>query len=107
MPKIGERDQRVTLKSPSVENQSGNPVTVYTAVETVWARVIAPRGNEALEAGRINARRSIRLRIPWRDDVTTKWVVTWQGQDYNIVDRDGTERRMGNLWLTATASEVS
>ena len=107
MPKTGELDQRVTLKSPNApQNQSGKIVTTFTDVATVWAKVITQRGNEALEAARVNSHRAIRVRIRYRADVTTKWVLRWMGQDYNVTDLDASERRSGNLWLTATSGEV-
>ncbi len=107
MPRTGELDQRVTLKQPAKANQSGQNVTTYADVDTVWAKVVTQRGNEAFEAARLNSRRTIRVRIRYRADVTTKWLIVWQGQSYNITDRDTSERREGNLWLTAQASEAS
>lgn len=107
MPQTGKLDQRVTLQSLAETNNSGQLQQVYSDVATVWAEVIARKADEAFEAARTNARRTIRVRIRYRADVTTKWRLVWQGQAYNIIDPDRSARRDGSLWLTCEAVGTS
>lgn len=77
----GKLDQRVTLKTPTTTNNGGQVQDAYADIATVWAEVIEQRGSEAFEAARVDAQRMIRVRIRYRDDVDTKSVISWQGQD--------------------------
>lgn len=97
----GKLDQRIGLKSPSEANDSGSLKITYADAGTVWGHVISQKGSEAFESARTNARRMIRVCLRYRDDVTDKWAITWQGQSYNVVDVDRSGRRDGELWLTA------
>lgn len=101
--RLGKLDQRVILQSLSETNDEGELVKAYTTVDTVFAEVISQRGSEAFEAARTNARDNIRVRMHYRTDVTVKWRLVWESQNYNIVNVDRSNRRQGELWVTAQA----
>ena len=97
----GKLDQQIGLKSLT-ETVSGGAITPsYTLAATVFGYVITQRGDEAFESARVNAKETIRVQIRYRADVTVKWRVSWQGQDYNIKAIDRSARRDGYLWITA------
>ena len=98
---IGKLNQRVILRACTETNAGGQLVKNYTDVARVWAEVISLRGTKALEAARINARETIRLRLRYRPDVDSDWQVEWEGQNYNVLYTDRSERRAGWLWVQA------
>lgn len=98
---IGKLDQRIELQRMTESNVSGELVRVYTPVETVWGHVLSQRGGESFEAARVNARETIRIQLRYRADVDQTWRLSWAGQLYNVVYVDRTQRRDGELWLTA------
>lgn len=102
----GKLDQLVYLEYQQETNNSGSLVTTWVDASgdsppsPVWARVLSQKGNEAFESARQSSRQLIRVQLRWRDDVQSTWRVTWEGQSYNIIDMDRTQRRQGWLWLT-------
>ena len=99
----GRLDQRITLQQRQETTVSGRLNSGYMTVATVWGHVLSQRGNEALEAARVNARDNIRVCLRFRADVDATWRIEWNGQPYNIVNVDRSNRRLGWLWLTAQA----
>lgn len=99
----GKLDQRVTLYSRTVENESGEVVESYTLVATVWASVKPKsfKNAEIFEGAQAEAKESILILVRWRDDVTTEWRMVWRDQTYNITQVDRSQRRKGELYLTA------
>lgn len=104
---IGKLDQRIVLQSLAETNTNGQLVRVWTTVATVWGFVMESKGAEAFQAARINASDMIRVKLRYRDDVTVKWRLQWQGQNYGITHIDRTEQRGGYLWLMAKISGAS
>lgn len=101
---IGNLDQRIILQSLTETAGDGGQLTqAWTTISTVWGHVISVRGQEALEAARLNAKETIRIKIRYRDDITTAWRVQWQSQNYSVQAIDRSERRTGFLWVTAQA----
>lgn len=97
--RTGDLDQRIRLLAPDNINNNGSLTVAYVEVAEVWGAVSAPRGNEAFEAGRTNARETIRLKLRWRNDVKSDWAIEWFGQRYNVTHVDRSLRRHGELWL--------
>jgi SPP1 family predicted phage head-tail adaptor len=99
---IGKLDQRVSLYSVAQTiDDAGGPVDTASLVATVWAHVLSQKGDESFKAAQQNASRTIKLKLRWRDDVATSWLVEWNGDRYDIVDVDPSKRRDGELWLMA------
>lgn len=100
MRNVGALNQQIALQESVETNDGGQLTSEWTDVETVWAEVITPHGTEALQSARENARESIRVRMHYRDDVTTAWRFDWMGQVYYVQHVDRSERLNGELWLT-------
>jgi SPP1 family predicted phage head-tail adaptor len=95
----GKLDRLISIQEPVETNVGGELTLTYGTAVQVWAHVISQKGNEAFEAARINAKDNIRVCIRYRT-ITDKWRITWEGQNYNIVNIDRSEKRKGNLWMT-------
>ena len=104
--RIGDLDDQIELYSYAATNDSGEVVDVYTLVASVWAYVKTESGSEAFQSARTNATRLIRVKIRYRDDVTTKWRIEWLGESYEIITVDRSMRRSGELWVTARGVEI-
>jgi SPP1 family predicted phage head-tail adaptor len=102
----GELDQRIVLQSLTETNIGGESTQSFATVATVWGRVISERGNESFASARVNAVETIRVRIHYREDVTDKWRIQWNSQNYGITYIDRSQRRKGALWLTCGAVGV-
>jgi SPP1 family predicted phage head-tail adaptor len=104
----GKLDQVVTLYSP-VNSRSGlgDDILTFVSEGDDWADVISVRGEESFVAARMDARRMIKVKLRFRDDIETTWRVRWDGQDYDIKDVDRSERRKGELWLMAQAVDAT
>ena len=98
---IGKLDQRVVLQSLTETNDRGAVSQAWEDVATVWAQVISQRGSEAFESARLNATETIRVQMRYRADVTTEWRLVWASQNYSIIAVDRSQRRKGELWVTA------
>lgn len=101
-----KKDERITLETQSEVNILGNVEITFTELGAVWAGIKSQKGNEALEASRINATDTIRVCIKYRDDIGTKDRFLWRDNYYNITAIDKTDRRKGDLWITAQATQV-
>ena len=99
--RAGDLQEQVILKQPTETNSFGSLTTTYAVVATVFAHVLTQRGDEAFEAARVNAKETIRIKMRYRADVTTKWRVEWRAQNYNITAVDRSMQRDGELWVTA------
>lgn len=97
----GILDQEIELFSIVESNEGGELTRTPTSLGTVWGHVITERGSEAFESARVNAREAIRVLLRYRDDVNTEGRLRWMNQTYNIIRVDRSERRKGNLWVTA------
>ena len=82
--RAGELNERITLQSLAETIDRGALQQAYTDECTIWAKIISQKGTEALQAARTNARATVRVCIRYREEVTTKWRMKWQGQNYNI-----------------------
>ena len=101
---IGKLDQLINIQTLVETNVSGEVQRSYTSLATdVPAHVVSSKGKEAIEGARMNARDMIRVMLRFRDDITTRDMIQWEGQNYNIHAVDRTQRRIGELWLTAEA----
>lgn len=104
---IGKLDQRILFQSLTEQNIEGGLIKAWATdspPDEVWGRVYSQRGTETFEAARVNARETIRVLVRFRDDITDKHRLTWNSQAYDIKFVDRSERRKGELWLTAEVS---
>lgn len=104
--RVGDLDQQIQLQQNTQVNDAGDLQSQWTTTATVWGKVISQRGSEAFQASRNNATEAIRVQMRYRADVTTDWRLIWQGQNYNITAVDRSQRRLGELWVTAEVNEA-
>lgn len=85
----GRLDRRVTLLARQAvqEVRFGTQVVTWVAVQTVWAQVtpMLPSRAERIAEGIEIARQPIRVRMRWRNDVTTAMALEFEGRRYRIV----------------------
>lgn len=99
----GKLDDRVVLYATvETRDAAGGPVKqpVQPGI-AVWADVISLKGDKSFEAAQQMAKRTVKVQLRWRADVTSSWLVEWGGDLYDIVDIDRSLARKGELWLTA------
>lgn len=105
--RIGKLDQQIIFAALVEANVEGSLIQSWpidSPPDMVWAEVISQRGGESFEAAKISARETIRIRVRYRDDITNKYRLNWLGQTYSIIYVDRSQRRDGDLWLTAQIS---
>ena len=88
----GELDQRITIVREALTTDGMGGQTVSTStVATVWAKVVALSGREAVRDDRLNAESAYLFVIRWRSDVREADRITWGGVTYNIraIKQDG------------------
>lgn len=111
----GKLDQQIFFES-LVENydrgevsQSFQPVDMSDDSPSVplatWAYVQTSRGQEAFNAAHTQARKTIRVQVRYRADVTENWRFKWNNVYYYITDLDDVFRRKGELWMTAQVKD--
>lgn len=103
----GVLDQQIFFQSPVETDYHGELQTTWVPADddspgpsVEWANVITQRGSEAFESARVNAVEAIRVKIRFRDDITTQWRFRWEDQFYYVTAVDRSQRRAGWLWLT-------
>lgn len=81
----GRLRQRVTIqeKDPT-QDEYGEEVPTWSDVATVWAAVEPLRGREFLEAQRVGAEVTTRIRIRYRDGIVPEMRVVWGDHVYDI-----------------------
>lgn len=106
--RAGELDQVVTIYSRTQGQDSAGGITnSYSSVGTFPAKVITQKGQAALVAASTDVGRSIRVQLRYADDVELGQFVEWDSQKYFIVECDRSNRRKGELWVSATAREAT
>lgn len=94
-------EHRIGLYSYTAVNNGGQLEESYALDSTVWGQVMQARGNNAIDAARLNQKQTIRVGLRDVPLLDSRWRVTYEGQTYAIVHVDRTERRRtGRMWLT-------
>lgn len=84
--KIGSLRHRVTIESSSASRDAvGGEVLTWASVATVWAAVEPLAGREFLDARRLEAEVSTRIRIRYRAGLVPGMRVTWGDHVYDIL----------------------
>lgn len=70
--KIGRLDKRITIQSSQETRIPGGKIEeVWTELVTVWASIEPLRGREFFAAAAVNAEETIRIRIRYRQGITS------------------------------------
>ena len=84
--RAGALRESVTIQSKSVSRDSYGAETVsWTTHATVWAAIEPLRGQEYLEARRMEAEVDVRIRIRYLSTVTSSMRVSWGSRIFQIV----------------------
>lgn len=82
----GQLKRRVTLqRATETQNEYGQPVKTWAAVDTVWASAMPLEGRELFTAQAVHAKLTRRFVIRYRSDVEASWRVVYRGQPYELV----------------------
>lgn len=98
----GKLTERVAILVPSTKRgMSGEQITTFEAVKTVWANVIFQRGAQALVSGEVYLNRSVVVTMRNNDLVTERCRLVWDKKTYIIesLNRSGHD---GSITITAT-----
>jgi SPP1 family predicted phage head-tail adaptor len=96
----GEFRTKVVLKSRSVLTDTGGyQKQSLTTVRTVWAKWVGVHGVEAWAANSANALRAATVTVRYYADIDESWVVSADGDDYEIVSIDDLQHRHEYLEL--------
>lgn len=84
--RAGELRERITIKRKSVtQNALGEEVIAWVDQATVWAKVIAVSGAEAIAQGQATATTMYQITIRARSDLTTTMRVLYAGLTLEIL----------------------
>lgn len=94
--RAGELDRRITIQQPNVtRNETGEEVTTWADVATVWAKADPVDGDEGFQSDRrVNTSR-MQFTIRYRPGVTAKMRVVYDGETFKIEDVREKNRREG------------
>jgi len=105
--RAGNLRHRITIEQP-VETQdatTGELVTTWLAVDTVWAEVRPLRGTEEYVAQQIKAGLDTRFRLRYRDDITPMMAIRHGGRRYDLQPPTEIGNREGLQILATTRGE--
>jgi SPP1 family predicted phage head-tail adaptor len=84
--RAGELRSRITIQQKNVtQNSLGEEVITWETLATVWAKVIAMSGAEAMGQGLASATTIYQVTIRGRDDVTSAMRVLYEGLTLEIL----------------------
>ncbi len=82
---IGRLDRRIVIEvNTPTRSTSGEEVDSWATFATVWAAVVPIRGKEFFDAAAVQSEIDTKFRIRWRDDLTTKMRISYDGNIYDI-----------------------
>lgn len=105
--RAGDLDRRITIqRAVTVQDSLGQPVSTWTDLVTVWAKVDWREGGESIEAGeQRSAKQAVLFTVRWMRLLDPQHRVLFEGRAYEIDDVQEVGRREG-LILTSYAREV-
>jgi len=82
----GKLRHRITIKRKLVTRDSfGEEVVTYSAGDGLWASIEPLRGQEFIEAQKAGVTVDTRIRIRYRDGLSTNMVVMWGEHTYDVL----------------------
>lgn len=94
--RAGTLDRRVSiLQATTTYDALNEPVRGFAVLATVWAAVKQEATAEGEVDGVPAARRSLTVRMHWRDDLTHRDRIRWDGDDYAVTAIEELGRREG------------
>ena len=84
---IGQMDRRVVLKTYTESRDAyGQPIKTWSTLATVWAKVMTDSGGEGQDNKQEIARSRVLITIRYRSDIDEMTKVTYDSQDYDIIN---------------------
>lgn len=83
----GEFNRQIVLgaMTDGIDPETGRDCgSVFVPEATVWARIRYVRGDEYFRAAAVHAERTVTFTIRWRPGVTTKTVISYNGDCYDV-----------------------
>lgn len=107
--KAGELDRRILVQRPvEVRNESGEVITGWVDVATIWANFKRVNGTDEFKAEQRSSRQQVNFKIRYRQGIDPKMTVVYDGERYEIEDvGEAGEGRRDGLLLVAYAREVT
>ena len=102
----GDLRHRITIKEKTTSiDEEGFSQEVWAPVCTVWDRAENLRGREYFEAAAVQAERTVRFAIRYRDGLDTSMRIDFDGREYSITHLDHVEYR--GAYMEILAMEVT
>ncbi len=104
MPKLCSKmlKEPVELQSLSIVGDGfGGQDKTWTSMGTLWCMMKQSSGNEGVEAGRLEAKTTVKFTTHYRSDVTATDRLIYQGVNYNIRNVENID--FGDVWMVLTA----
>lgn len=103
----GALDRRVQLQAPtgSRDGVYGSELPGWTTQATVWAQVTERTVSEDAATGQRVARRSVTVRIRWRNDVRGTWRVVYGTRSLRLSGEPIERGR--HQWLDLECEEIT
>lgn len=102
--RIGNLRERVTLQERvETTSPSGEPITTYETIATVFARVEPLKGLEKATTAQTVATQAYNVHVRYRDDLSVLDRVQWNGQDLDIKAISNPDERRRFLQLDCEA----
>ncbi len=101
----GELRHRIKIPGPptETENEVDEIVLVPGEPKSIWAKVIAIKGQEATEAQKIRPELTYRVTVRYRNDIDASMVIEWEGRKLELItppyDLDGKKAYMGFMCI--------
>lgn len=96
----GKLNKQITLQQqrPSKDGE-GISISVWVDLATIWASVEPIRGREYFQAAAVGAESTVRIRIRYREGITTDLRVLYGSRKFNIRSAIDPEERHRELHL--------
>lgn len=101
----GELRHRIKIPGTptEIENEVGETILVPGESKTIWAKVIAVKGKEAIEAQKIRPELTYRVTIRYREGIDSSMIIEWEGRKLELItppyDLDGKKAYMGFMCI--------
>ncbi len=104
--RAGLKDRQIILRAPvDGKSTTGGPITTYPVdTHTVWAHVIPASGSERFRGQREISIQDLIFEVYYLSDVTVKWQIGYESENYDIQSVAEFKRREG-LQIVARLAE--
>ena len=99
--RAGEFRHRITLQQPvQTRNATGDMVTTYADVASVWAAIDWENGRRFESAKQLNSEAEGVVRIRYRSDVQADWRINYKTRYFQILSISNVRERGSEMMMT-------